>query len=110
MQGVQWPLYLRVGFGSRDSRTPAVQAGVRTTSPWQPPTGQVTMSSRSLRAGALLALTAATALLDHSVADARRLETTVVVGRVTSNGRAVAGVTVSIAGRTTTATSTSDGR
>jgi Ca-activated chloride channel homolog len=64
----------------------------------------------SLRAGALLALTAASALFDHSVADARRLDSTVVVGRVTSNGRAVAGVTVSVAGRTSSTTSTGDGR
>jgi Ca-activated chloride channel family protein len=68
------------------------------------------MYSRSLRAGALLALTAVSALFDHSVADARRLDSTVVVGRVTSNGRAVAGVTVSIAGRSTSTTSASDGR
>ena len=46
------------------------------------------MSSRVLKAGALLALVASSALFDHSVADARRLDSTVVAGRVTSNGRA----------------------
>ena len=68
------------------------------------------MSSRTLRTGALLALVASSALLDHSDADARRLDSTVVVGRVTSNGRAVQGVSVSVAGRATSTVSTSDGR
>jgi Ca-activated chloride channel homolog len=62
------------------------------------------------RAGALLALVASSALLDHSVADARRLDSTVVVGRVTSSGRAVQGVTISVAGRATSTSSASDGR
>ena len=66
--------------------------------------------STPLRTGALVALTAVTALLDHPVAEARWLESTVVVGRVTSNGRAVAGVSVSVAGRATSTTSASDGR
>ena len=68
------------------------------------------MSSPSFRAGALLALVASSALLDHSVADARRLDSTVVVGRVTSNGRAVPGASLSIAGRATSTVSASDGR
>jgi Ca-activated chloride channel homolog len=68
------------------------------------------MSSRTLRAGALLALVASSPMLDHSVADAHWLDSTVVVGRVTSNGRAVPGVSVSVAGRATSTMSTSDGR
>ena len=68
------------------------------------------MSSRILRAGALLALVGSSALFDHSVAEGRRLESTVVVGRVTSNGRALQGVTVSIAGRATSTSSARDGR
>ena len=68
------------------------------------------MSSRTFRTGALLALVASSALLDHSVADARRLDSTVVVGRVTSSGRPLQGVTISIAGRATSAISASDGR
>ena len=68
------------------------------------------MSFHVLRAGALLALVASSALLDHSVADARRLDSTVVVGRVTSSGRAIQGVTISIAGRATSTISASDGR
>ena len=66
--------------------------------------------SIALRTGALVALTVATALIDHPVAEARWLESTVVVGRVTSNGRAVPGVTVSVAGRATSTTSARDGR
>jgi len=66
--------------------------------------------STALRTGVLVALTAATALLDHPVAEARWLESTVVVGRVTSNGRAVPGVSVSVAGRAMSTTSASDGR
>ena len=64
----------------------------------------------TLRAGALLALTAASALIDHSVAEARRVESTVVVGRVTASGRGVPGVSVSVAGRGTSTTSGGDGR
>jgi len=67
------------------------------------------MPSHTLGAGVLLALVASSALLDHSVADARRLDTTVVVGRITSNGRAVQDVAVSIAGRATSTMSASDG-
>ncbi|PYP77084.1 MAG: hypothetical protein DMD35_16275 [Gemmatimonadetes bacterium] len=67
------------------------------------------MSSRALRVAALLALTPAFAMFDHSRAEARRLESTVLVGRVTSNGRAVQGVSVSVAGRQTSAISRSDG-
>jgi Ca-activated chloride channel homolog len=63
-----------------------------------------------LRASALLALTTASALIDHSVAEARRLESTVVVGRVTASGRGVPGVSVSVAGRATSTTSAADGR
>jgi Ca-activated chloride channel family protein len=58
----------------------------------------------------LLALTAASALIDHSVAEARRVESTVVVGRVTASGRGVPGVSVSVAGRGTSTTSGGDGR
>ena len=66
--------------------------------------------SSTVRIGALLALTAASALFDHPVAEARWLDSTVVVGRVTSNGRAVAGVSVSVAGRATSTISANDGR
>jgi hypothetical protein len=66
--------------------------------------------SSTLRTGALVALTAAAALLDHPIAEARWLDSTVVVGRVTSNGRAVQGVSISVAGRATSTTSASDGR
>lgn len=68
------------------------------------------MSTRTLRVATLLTLAVASTILDHSVADARRLDTTVVVGRVTSNGRAVSGATVSLAGRETSAISAADGR
>jgi Ca-activated chloride channel family protein len=68
------------------------------------------MSAPLLRVGALLALTVASATLDHSVAEARRLDTTVVVGRVTSNGRAVSGASISVAGREASAISSADGR
>ena len=64
----------------------------------------------TLRASALLALTAASALFDHSIAEARRLESTVVVGRVTASGRSVPGVTISVAGRPASTTSAGDGR
>jgi Ca-activated chloride channel family protein len=68
------------------------------------------MSFHVFRAGALLALVTASAPLDHSVIDARRVDSTVVAGRVTSSGRAVQGVTISIAGRATSTLSGSDGR
>ena len=68
------------------------------------------MFTRTLQVGALLTLAVASAMLDHSVAEARRPDNTVVVGRVTSNGRAVPGTTVSVAGRATSALSASDGR
>ena len=64
----------------------------------------------TLRTGALFALTLVSTLFDHSVVEARRLDSTVVVGRVTSNGRAVSGATVSVAGRATSTISASDGR
>ncbi|MFL5618194.1 MAG: von Willebrand factor type A domain-containing protein [Gemmatimonadaceae bacterium] len=66
--------------------------------------------SSTLRIGLLLALTTASAMFDHSLAEARRLDSTVVVGRVTSNGRAVQGVSVSVAGRATSTISANDGR
>jgi Ca-activated chloride channel family protein len=66
--------------------------------------------SSTLRTGVLLALTTASALFDHSLAEARRLDATVVVGRVTSNGRAVQGASISVAGRATSTISASDGR
>jgi Ca-activated chloride channel homolog len=66
--------------------------------------------SSTLRTGVLLALTTASALFDHSLAEARRLDATVVVGRVTSNGRAVHGASISVAGRATSTISASDGR
>jgi len=64
----------------------------------------------TLRTGALFALTLVSTLFDHSVVEARRLDSTVVAGRVTSNGRAVSGATVSVAGRATSTISASDGR
>jgi Ca-activated chloride channel family protein len=68
------------------------------------------MSTRPLHVGALLTLAVASALLDHPAAEARRLDATVVVGRVTSNGRAVPGAAVSVAGREASTLSAGDGR
>ena len=68
------------------------------------------MSRKPFHVAALLTAAVASAMLDHSVADARRLDTTVVVGRVTSNGRVVSGATISVAGREASAVSASDGR
>ena len=68
------------------------------------------MFSHSFRAGALLALGAGAPLLRHSPADARRLETTVIVGRVSADGRPIQGAMVSVAGRQATTRSAGDGR
>jgi Ca-activated chloride channel family protein len=68
------------------------------------------MFSHSFRAGALLALGAGAPLLGHSPADARRLETTVIVGRVSADGRPIQGAMVSVAGRQATTRSAGDGR
>ena len=68
------------------------------------------MSTHSFRPGALLALCAASTLFVHSPADARRLESTVIVGRVSAGGRPVQDVFVSVAGRQAGTRSASDGR
>jgi Ca-activated chloride channel family protein len=68
------------------------------------------MSSHFLRAGMLLALSAGSLLLDHAPADARRLEATVIVGRVTAAGRPVRGTMITVAGRQIGTQSASDGR
>jgi len=58
----------------------------------------------------LLPLAAASTLVVHSRAEARRLESTVIVGRVTSQGRPVAGAAITLAGRAARAVSSTDGR
>ena len=58
----------------------------------------------------LLALAAGATLTVHSRAEARRLDSTVIVGRVTARGRPVAGTTITVAGRPTRALSATDGR
>ena len=58
----------------------------------------------------LLPLAAASTLVVHSRAEARRLESTVIIGRVTSQGRPVAGAAITVAGRAARAVSTTDGR
>ncbi|HEU4720284.1 MAG TPA: von Willebrand factor type A domain-containing protein [Gemmatimonadaceae bacterium] len=68
------------------------------------------MPSHSFRAGTLLALAAGSLLLDHATADARRLDATVIVGRVTAAGRPVGGTIISVAGRRIATHSASDGR
>src|SRR5215208_1501279 len=68
------------------------------------------MSAHPFRAAALLALAAGSTLLNHSAADARRLDATVIVGRVTSSGRPLQGASVSVAGRGPGTQSAADGR
>jgi Ca-activated chloride channel family protein len=68
------------------------------------------MSMFLVRAGALIALAAASTLSVHASAEARRFESTVVVGRVTAGGRPVQGTSVSAAGRQSSTLSASDGR
>jgi Ca-activated chloride channel family protein len=58
----------------------------------------------------LLALVAGATLVVHSRAEARRFESTVIVGRVTARGRPVAGTAITVAGRPARAVSASDGR
>jgi Ca-activated chloride channel family protein len=69
------------------------------------------MSSHRLSARALLgpALIGCT-LLFHRAAEARHLDSTVIVGRVTAAGRPIQGASISIAGREPAARSATDGR
>jgi Ca-activated chloride channel family protein len=72
---------------------------------------QVTMPAhRKHLLPSLLALALGTTLVVHSRAEARRLEATVIVGRVTFQGRPVAGAANSVAGRSARVTSATDGR
>ena len=68
------------------------------------------MSTHSFRAGALLTLCTASTLFLYAPAHARRLDTTVIVGRVSAGGRPVQGVIVSVAGRQAGTRSARDGR
>jgi Ca-activated chloride channel homolog len=68
------------------------------------------MSTRSFRAGALLAVCAASSLSVYSPAHARRLDTTVIVGRVSAGGRPLQSAIVSVAGRQASTRSAGDGR
>jgi len=68
------------------------------------------MSAHLFRAAALIALVAGSPLLIHSAAEARWLDSTVIVGRVTANGRPVQGASVSVAGRGSRTQSAGDGR
>ena len=68
------------------------------------------MSTHLFRSAALIALTAGFTLPIHSAAEARRLDSTVIVGRVTSGGRPLQGAAVSVAGRGTRTQSAVDGR
>jgi Ca-activated chloride channel family protein len=58
----------------------------------------------------LLSLALGATLVVHSRAEARRLEATVIVGRVTFQGRPVAGAAISVAGRSAHGASAVDGR
>ena len=58
----------------------------------------------------LLAFVLGATLVVHSRADARRLEQTVIVGRVTAQGRPIGGTSIAVAGRTARAVSAADGR
>ena len=58
----------------------------------------------------LLALAVGATLVVHSPAEASRLESTVIVGRVTSQGRPVSGTAISVAGRSVRTVSATDGR
>ena len=71
---------------------------------------QVTMPAHRKHLPLLLALALGATLAVHSRAEARRLEATVIVGRVTAQGRPVAGTAISVAGRAARAVSAADGR
>jgi len=58
----------------------------------------------------LLSLVVGATLAAHSHAEARRLESTVIVGRVTTQGSPVASAAIAVAGRTARAVSAADGR
>jgi Ca-activated chloride channel family protein len=58
----------------------------------------------------LLSLVVGATLVVHSGAEARRLESTVIVGRVTAQGRPVASAAIAVAGRAARAMSAADGR
>ena len=69
------------------------------------------MSSHRSPARALLVpVVVGCTLLVHTAAEARRLDSTVIVGRVTEAGRPVPGVSITIAGRHPSARSATDGR
>ncbi|MDB4883388.1 MAG: hypothetical protein JWL95_2154 [Gemmatimonadetes bacterium] len=68
------------------------------------------MSVHLSRLRVLLPAAASALLLVHSVADARRAESTVVVGRVTTNGVPVDGAQLGIEGRQAIVKSAKDGR
>ena len=68
------------------------------------------MSTRSAPTRALFVLAAGSILFGHSPADARRLDTTVIVGRVSAGGQPLQGAIVSVAGRRAATSSASDGR
>jgi Ca-activated chloride channel family protein len=72
------------------------------------------MYAHPVRSAALIALTVGSVLPvrtpSHPVGDARRLDATVIVGRVTSGGRPLPGASVSVAGRGTRAQAAGDGR
>jgi Ca-activated chloride channel family protein len=63
-----------------------------------------------VRGGVLLALAIGSTLGSGSAAEARRLASTVVVGRVTDGGRPLSGATISVAGRSIVTRSAADGR
>jgi Ca-activated chloride channel family protein len=72
---------------------------------------QVTMAAhRKHLTPLLLSLALAATLGLYSRAEAGRLASTVIVGRVTSQGRPVAGAAITVAGRAARAVSTADGR
>ncbi len=58
----------------------------------------------------LLALALGATFVVHSGAEARRVEATVIVGRVTAQGRPVAGTAITVPGRAVRALSAADGR
>jgi len=72
---------------------------------------QVTMPAhRKHLTPLLLSLAIGATLVVHSSAEARRLASTVIVGRVTTEGRPVASVAISVAGRAASTVSAADGR
>ena len=68
------------------------------------------MFAHPFLAAALIALAVGSPLLDHSAAEAWRLDSTVIVGRVTAGGRPLPGATISVAGRASGTQSAGDGR